>query len=67
RYTYDKWGGTCRVEVFLMNVKEVLDDWPEADMRTREWVSVSTAARRVREIELKRLIQRVPELLRGGG
>jgi 8-oxo-dGTP pyrophosphatase MutT (NUDIX family) len=65
-YTYDKWGGSCHVEVFLMNVREVLDDWPEADTRTREWVSVATAARRVREIELKKIIRGVPELLRGG-
>jgi 8-oxo-dGTP pyrophosphatase MutT (NUDIX family) len=65
-YTYDKWGGTCRVEVFLMRVDEALDNWPESDIRTREWVSVTTAARRVREIELKKIIRGVPELLRGG-
>ena len=65
-YTYDKWGGTCRVEVFLMRVDEALDSWPESDIRTREWVSVTTAARRVREVDLKRLIKSVPDLLRGG-
>jgi 8-oxo-dGTP pyrophosphatase MutT (NUDIX family) len=64
-YTYDKWGGTCHVEVFLMHVREALEDWAEADTRSREWVSVTTAARRVREPELKRLIRRVPGLLRG--
>lgn len=65
-YTYDKWGGTCRVEVFLMAVEEALDNWPESDVRSREWVSVITAARRVREVELKKIIRSVPDLLRGG-
>ena len=65
-YTYDKWGGTCRVEVFLMAVEEALDHWPESDIRTREWVSVTTAARRVREVELKKIIRSVPDLLAGG-
>ena len=28
-YWYEKWGGDCRVEVFPLEVTEVLEDWDE--------------------------------------
>jgi len=52
-YHYQKWGGTCTVEVFAMKVTEELNTWPEDKFRTREWVSLSKARRRVDEAELK--------------
>lgn len=61
-YEYDKWGGTCRVEVFIMMVKKVHEEWLES-YRDREWVSIDQAARRVNEKQLKRLIRSVPEFL----
>ena len=56
-YEYDKWGGTCRVEVFLMAVREALDTWAESEVRKRRWTSPEKAARLVREPDLKRLIK----------
>ena len=60
-YQYDKWGGTCTVDVFTMNVKTVLAEWEES-FRDREWVSVDEAVRRVSETELKRIVQRLPDV-----
>ncbi|MFE1746379.1 NUDIX hydrolase [Coleofasciculus sp. H7-2] len=55
-YEYQKWGGTCRVEVFLMQVETVLEVWPEASVRKRQWVSVKQAVKRIEEAELKRIL-----------
>ncbi len=61
-YQYDKWGGTCRVEVFLLQVETVLESWPE-EWRDRQWLSLEEAASRVDEAELKQMILAVPGLL----
>ncbi|HKS28396.1 MAG TPA: NUDIX hydrolase [Pyrinomonadaceae bacterium] len=55
-YEYEKWGGTCRVRVYLMRVVRVLDDWPESGARERRWMTVEQAAEAVREERLKELI-----------
>jgi len=60
-YQYRKWDGTCSVEVFAMRVTGESDDWPEADVRTREWLPLSEAVGRVDEAELKALITALPE------
>ena len=62
-YQYEKWGGTCTVEVFTMRVRKVLEEWEES-FRDREWVSVEEAIRRVREPELKRILKRLPDFRR---
>ncbi len=59
-YQYDKWGGTCTVEVFIMNVRKVLDEWEES-YRDREWVSLEEAIARVSEPQLKRILRRLPD------
>ena len=64
-YRYQKWGGTCRVKVFLFQVNEVLKEWPEAHFRQRAWVSVEEAVKRVSERALKNMVRRVPELIDG--
>ena len=42
-YLYAKWGGTCHVTVFRMEVTGVAEDWPERSVRQRRWVSVTEA------------------------
>ena len=54
-YDYEKWGGTCSVQVFVMEVTTILDAWPE-DHRERQWLSPEEAARRVEEPELERML-----------
>jgi phosphohistidine phosphatase len=62
-YENEKWGGVCQIAVYAMKVKTVHEDWPEDD-RTREWVDVQTAAKRVREPELGAMILKMPAIVR---
>ncbi|MEO5378775.1 MAG: NUDIX hydrolase [Magnetococcus sp. DMHC-6] len=61
-YEYDKWGGTCQVQVFVMEVEKVLDDWLE-NFRDRIWVDLPTACVRLEEHELCQMIEQLPEFL----
>lgn len=63
-YRYEKWGGTCEVEVFLLWVDEVAEDWPE-DERRRRWLGAKKAARTVDEPGLREILRRVPALAAG--
>jgi 8-oxo-dGTP pyrophosphatase MutT (NUDIX family) len=56
-YLYEKWGGTCHVTVFLMQVTEVADNWPERDMRQRCWVSVAEALQRLDDRGLREVVR----------
>jgi len=60
-FTYDKRrrGAVLPVvvSVFLLEVLEVADDWPEIDQRRRAWFSPSAAAEAVNEPELKALLR----------
>jgi 8-oxo-dGTP pyrophosphatase MutT (NUDIX family) len=58
-YSYPKWGGTCRVEMFLLRVDEVLESWDEM-YRTREWVGVDEAARRMAAEGLRQMLRDLP-------
>ncbi|MCC6419208.1 MAG: NUDIX hydrolase [Gemmataceae bacterium] len=37
-YVYEKWGGTCHVTVFVMDVTEAAEEWPERAARERRWL-----------------------------
>ncbi len=63
RYRYKKWNGTCRVEVFPMKVTVERDQWPEAGIRRREWLSVDEAAARLGDKKLCKLARRLPKAL----
>jgi len=56
RFAYRKWGGVCRVEVFPLQVTEVLEDWPEKTLRRREWLAPDAAAERIREPDLRAMV-----------
>jgi len=62
-YEYHKWGGICRVQVFSLGVETVLEDWPEASYREREWLSVEQAVKRVEEPKLKQILMSFPNTL----
>ena len=60
-YAYDKGlGGGDSVEVlthvYLTEVKELSEDYPEADERERVWIAPGEAANRVDEPELKDIL-----------
>jgi len=59
QYRVHKWGGVCTVDVFPMEVTEVLSTWPEAEVRERRWVSVEEAAALIHHPDLRRIVQRL--------
>ncbi|NER45157.1 MAG: NUDIX hydrolase [Symploca sp. SIO1A3] len=62
-YDYPKQGSICRVEVFLMPVETVLEDWLEAQYRKRKWFSVEEAVECVREVQLKDILTTLHSLV----
>jgi 8-oxo-dGTP pyrophosphatase MutT (NUDIX family) len=65
-YAYRKWNRVRRVEVFLLRVDTMLDDWPEAELRDRQWLSLAEAATRINQERLREIIMCLPELLQSG-
>ncbi len=63
QYGYRKWGGTCEVEVFPMEVTTQHEDWPESTFRRRAWVSLEEAAERLDHDKLRELLHRLPDAL----
>ena len=63
-YRYDKWGGTCNVEVFALNATCEHETWEEDHIRRRLWQTPDKAAKLVREPDLKRILQAMPNRLR---
>lgn len=62
-YTYQKkqstgWGIPVETLVYSVEVKELSEDFPEANERNRKWVDAETAAALVDESELKSLFRR---------
>ena len=55
-YQYPKWGGTCSVEVFAMQVEQMHDEWEES-YRDREWVSLEEAVSRSEDPGLKQILR----------
>jgi 8-oxo-dGTP pyrophosphatase MutT (NUDIX family) len=56
-YLYAKYGGTCHVTVFLMQVTEVAQDWPERTLRQRRWVRPAEAIRLIEDEGLRLVIR----------
>lgn len=58
-YRDRKLGFTYSVEIFLMRVDKVLDEWAEASTRKRQWYSLSQASKRVKKAELKQMLEKL--------
>ena len=61
-YRYRKWGGTCTVKVFAMEVKQVVSKWEES-FRDREWFSHREALRRLEGKDLQQLVRQLPDFV----
>lgn len=55
-YLYEKYGRTHHVVVYLLRVTEESVDWPERDVRKREWVDPAEAVDRIEEVGLREII-----------
>ncbi|RJP56631.1 MAG: NUDIX domain-containing protein [Ignavibacteriales bacterium] len=51
-YTYKKWGGKCRVKVYLLQVEKVHKNWDEKNTRERQWLSINKAIKKINKKEL---------------
>jgi phosphohistidine phosphatase len=58
-YRYKKWGGTCIVEVFTMQVRQVAGNWEE-NFRDRQWFSLREALSRIDEQGLQQIVRQLP-------
>lgn len=66
-YSYPKWGATCTVTVYPMEVRRELPqaEWEERH-RGRQWVSVNQAAELLRQDELRPLVSALAKRLSSG-
>ena len=55
-YKYDKWGGTCNVKVYTMEVTKVFSKWEEDHFRERIWVSFEKAKEMIKKKKLVKII-----------
>ena len=60
-YLYEKWGSTCHVTVFLMEVTESAEEYPESLLRERAWVTPSQALLRIKDPGLRAVLRKVLE------
>lgn len=68
-YTYEKRRSSglvpVRVTVYLLEVREELETWPECERRQRAWFTPSAAAAAVQEPELRDLLLQLQDGLGG--
>jgi 8-oxo-dGTP pyrophosphatase MutT (NUDIX family) len=55
-YIYEKYGRWHHVTVYVLHVNEVAPDWPERDIRKREWLEPERAIERIDEPGLREII-----------
>ncbi len=56
-YKYRKKGNIYRVSLFLLSVEIVLEDWPEASHRKRQWLELDQAISLIKADSLKRILR----------
>jgi 8-oxo-dGTP pyrophosphatase MutT (NUDIX family) len=62
-YTYAKWGGICRVQVYALKVKKIHRNWQESDLRRRKWFSIDNAINIVERKEIRRILRNFKTLI----
>lgn len=56
-YVYVKYGNEYFVTVFVLQVTDAADDWPERELRQRAWLSPAQALARIEDRGLRELIR----------
>jgi phosphohistidine phosphatase len=64
-FTYEKQGRVHHVQVYPMNVTNVLSRWDEDSYRERQWFEICRAARDVGRAAVGALIDRLADTLQG--
>jgi 8-oxo-dGTP pyrophosphatase MutT (NUDIX family) len=60
-YIYEKFGNVYHVTVFVMEITEAADDWPEASVRVRSFMKPEKAVSAIREPGLRELVRAVAD------
>jgi len=58
-YLYEKAGNRYHVTVFVLNVTQMTEDWPERHFRTRRWLAFRQALTNIEDRGLRKLLCRV--------
>lgn len=58
-YSYEKYGKSLKVAVYLMQVRDAQKDWDERSFRKRQWFSPKQAASRLQKHPVRGLWDRV--------
>lgn len=61
-YNTRKFGFSCRVEVFLMQVETTAKNYPEMNLRKRQWLSIEKATKLIRKSGLRKLVKQLKTL-----
>jgi 8-oxo-dGTP pyrophosphatase MutT (NUDIX family) len=56
--------GTCHVKIYSMEVIELLDDYPEKDLRKRKWFEIKDASKAVGVPEVSEIILKLSEKIK---
>ena len=58
-YCYRKWGDELTVAVYLLEVSDIAEDWPERETRQRVWLEPNDAIDLLAEAELRAIVRAV--------
>lgn len=58
-YRVQKWGLWHKVEVFLLQVTQEFANYPESEIRARQWMSLTEAVQQIRQDDLKQLFEKL--------
>ena len=66
KYEDFKWGTVLHVTVLLMEVTQCDDQWPEGDVRQRQWVTAEETASLLAKKELRPIVAEAVHMLTQG-
>ncbi len=65
-YRYYKWNGICHVQVFLMEITDVLESWPESSLRKRKWMRpgdvLALIDKRIPDALVRKMLARIEKI-----
>jgi 8-oxo-dGTP pyrophosphatase MutT (NUDIX family) len=62
-YTYPKWDDICSVELFVLFVTKIYDNWEEDSFRERRWINWEEFSHIVDERIPRSILNKLPETL----
>jgi len=63
KYQYEKWGSICTVQVFPLEVQEILDNWDEREYRERKIIPLDEAKTLLTEKAFAEILETLQDLI----